>query len=597
MVKHKLLFGFIFLFVCILLGCEDKERIYISEKMDHVELLLDNDRLDSAYNVLGNISSMIEEMGESEIMRYDLLRISCMNKMFVPLNVEEKTMKQVVGYYEEHGDADEKMESCLLMGSVYRDMGDAPMALEWFGKAVEHGNKGAKNKTLLAKIHGQKADLFYNQRLYDDALRELDAMKILAEEIQDRELYINAFSFSSSVLYAKEDYDSALVVGKKMFDVFVGELKDTIEAAQSLGTSISIYADKGNHEIAESLMVFYEKHSGLFDSAGNIAYGKECYYDDKASIYMLRCMYDSAEHYYRKLTKAPGLNNRILGYSGLFDIYKIKENKDSMLHYALSFSNNSQKYFDELQTKELERLHTTYNYEQQKVTAEKMSLKAERANLRFWQTLCIAITLAIVFAFVFVIWKNGKKAELEKAKMELQKSKLEAYNIPVEYKNIESMLRDKTKQLEELRMSEKTNLDADHRVADDLQAEVDELDKALENVNRRKANCSIITSLILKSNEKEGSVVTNDEWAELENYVTEMYPSFVENMFRVIPNISKEYIHIVMLLKLDFAPLQIATLLNRSMSTISNARCRMYSKAHGGDKCTTEEADRWIRGL
>ena len=66
MVKHKLLFGFIFLFVCILLGCEDKERIYISEKMDHVELLLDNDRLDSAYNVLGNISSMIEEMGESE---------------------------------------------------------------------------------------------------------------------------------------------------------------------------------------------------------------------------------------------------------------------------------------------------------------------------------------------------------------------------------------------------------------------------------------------------------------------------------------------------------------------------------------------------
>ena len=145
--------------------------------------------------------------------------------------------------------------------------------------------------------------------------------------------------------------------------------------------------------------------------------------------------------------------------------------------------------------------------------------------------------------------------------------------------------------------SEKTNLDADHRVADDLQAEVDELDKALENVNRRKANCSIITSLILKSNEKEGSVVTNDEWAELENYVTEMYPSFVENMFRVIPNISKEYIHIVMLLKLDFAPLQIATLLNKSMSTISNARCRMYSKAHGGDKCTTEEADRWIRGM
>ena len=130
MVKHKLLFGFLFLFVCIFWGCEDKERTYISEKLDQVELLLDDDRLDSAHNVIGRMSSIVDDMNEGEKMRYDLLRVSCMNKMFVPLNVEEKTMKQVVGYYEEHGDADEKMESCLLMGSVYRDMGDAPMALE-----------------------------------------------------------------------------------------------------------------------------------------------------------------------------------------------------------------------------------------------------------------------------------------------------------------------------------------------------------------------------------------------------------------------------------------------------------------------------------
>ncbi|MBO5660151.1 MAG: hypothetical protein J6R98_03830, partial [Bacteroidaceae bacterium] len=168
MVKHKLLLGFLFLFVCIFWGCEDKERTYISEKLDQVELLLDDDRLDSAHNVIGRMSSMVDDMNEGEKMRYDLLRVSCMNKMFVSLAGEEEAMFGVVGYYDEHGDADEKMESCLLMGSVYRDMGDAPMALEWFGKAVEHGNKGAKNMTMLAKIHGQKAEQFEKQRLYDD---------------------------------------------------------------------------------------------------------------------------------------------------------------------------------------------------------------------------------------------------------------------------------------------------------------------------------------------------------------------------------------------------------------------------------------------
>ena len=114
MVKHKLLFGFLFLFVCILLGCEDKERTYISEKLDQVELLLDDDRLDSAHNVIGRISSIVDDMNEGEKMRYDLLSVSCMNKMFVSLAGEEEAMLGVVGYYDEHGDADEKMSRVFL---------------------------------------------------------------------------------------------------------------------------------------------------------------------------------------------------------------------------------------------------------------------------------------------------------------------------------------------------------------------------------------------------------------------------------------------------------------------------------------------------
>ena len=609
MVKHKLLFGFLFLFVCIFWGCEDKERTYISEKLDQVELLLDDDRLDSAHNVIGRMSSMVDDMNEGEKMRYDLLRVSCMNKMFVSLAGEEEVMLGVVGYYDEHGDADEKMESCLLMGSVYRDMGDAPMALEWFGKAVEHGNKGAKNMTLLAKIHGQKAELFCNQRLYDDALWELDVMRNIAEETGDHELVVNAYSYRSKILYSKEDYDSVIIVDRICSDILMSEFKDTVSAAIELASSISCFVDMGEYSKAKPLMEFYEKYSNNFDEQGNILKGKENYYIDKGDMYRGLDSLDSAETYYRKAICASDWNNKTMGYYGLMETFKAKGDKDSIVKYSMLTCTAYSNLFDELQTNTVQQVEGTYNYDRYRLKSVEKELEAERSRNALIVVLGI-IAIVVCSALMFWNrWQNRKKLEVSELMRGLERAKAEAYQIATERRELASELEANKKVVDELKRrveesgaTESVDEKEESKIKlDVLQQETDRLRKVLSDTENKYSEIlsqkkNIVTSMLLKFDARKERP-SNEEWAELERYVCELYPLFLHNLNSALPGIKTENIRIAILVKLELAPTQIAFLTSKTIQAVSNARCRMFLKVHGGDKCTTEEADRWIREM
>ena len=601
MVKHKLLFGFLFLFVCIFWGCEDKERTYISEKLDQVELLLDDDRLDSAHNVVGRMSSMVEDMNEGEKMRYDLLRVSCMNKMFVSLAGEEEVMLGVVGYYEEHGDADEKMESCLLMGSVYRDMGDAPMALEWFGKAVEHGNKGAKNTTLLAKIHGQKAELFRNQRLYNDALKECAEMKRYSELLLNKDLVVNANSFIASLLFSMNDYDSVIVVNNECYDILMSEFNDSVNAAIVLASSISTYICKKDYDNARRLMPFYEEYSGHFDEYGNILKGKESYYIDKGDMYRGLDSLDSAETYYRKAICASDWNNKTMGYYGLMETFKAKGDKDSIVKYSMLTCTAYSNLFDELQTNTVQQVEGTYNYDRYRLKSVEKELEAERSRNALIIVLGIISIIAIFTIMLWNKWKAKKKLEMEELKGDLERSKAETYQIMNERQKLSRLLEEKNDTINEL-IDKSANDDVlQQEKIESLRVEIHRLNEALEETENKYSDIieekkGVVSSVLVKADNRE-ECLSNDDWCKLEAYTVSLYPGFYVHLRNVLPNIKLEQLQIATLVKLGFTPTQISVLLVKSVQSITNSRRRMYLKVHGGDKCTTEEADRWIRGL
>lgn len=587
----------IILALMFLYGCGKREPVFM-DCIESASVFLDEDKPDSAYYVLMGLDKAVPKMTEAEMMRYEVCRVSAKNKMFISLKDEEEAMQRAVEYYEEHGSPDEMMEACLLLGSVYRDMGDAPQALEWFDKAIIHGEKGT-NKTQLAKIHGQKADLFYRQRLLDNALVELRIMENIATEIRDRELAVNANSFTSSVYYSMKEYDSVIAVDEKSYDIYIIEFNDTISAATELATSISSYIKLGRYDKAGQLMKIYENWSDDFDEKGYLRPGRGSFYIDKADYFRGMQMLDSSIVYYRKSLDSIEPANRCMGFYNLACIFEELGETDSVAKYALLACGYSQKYFEELQTNTLQQIEATYNYGRYKQESAEKALEAERTrNFTYVLLSIFALSLGAI-SFAWYRWRSKKRRELEVIKSDFEQSKSEALQLSASRRELAKQLEEKNTIIEQLSMSATDS--AGMSELDELRRETDSLRSALQDAERRYKNIlergeNIVPSLLLKLDSGE-TRLSNGEWEDLEMYVAKIYPSFLPNLFKVLPGLKKEHARIAILVKLGFTPTQMNQLLSLSIQAVSNARRRMYEKAHNGAVGTAELADEWIKGL
>jgi tetratricopeptide (TPR) repeat protein len=571
------------------------------ENLDSVCILLNEDKPDSAYTVLIGLDKAVPEMTEAEMMRYEVCRVSAKNKMFVSLKDEEEAMQRAVEYYEEHGSPDEKMEACLLLGSVYRDMGDAPQALEWFDKAITYGEKGT-NKTQLAKIHGQKADLFIKQRLFEDALVEVEKMESISRSLDEKSLQVNAMSIKSTIEYCMGDYQESVNTYKEASSILCNSLHDTVRAARIAASSIASYMRMERYRDAEELFDFYERHSGLFDDEGDILAGYESFYLDKGDYYAAIGDLQKSISFYNKGIMAQDVNNKCMAYYKLANVYSDMSLSDSVAKYALLACGYSQKYFEELQTNTLQQIEATYNYGRYKQESAEKALETERTrNFTYVLLSIFALSLGAI-SFAWTMWRQKKKREMGQVIMRLEKAKTDAYRISVERNELKAQLEEKVSMIEELSKKDETVTESNSNimVLQKLQSEVEQLNDELSRTERSYAKLmnegeNILTTLLLKANNRVN--VNEKEWNRLKDYIDEVYPRFLDNLVGAIPNINQDYMRIAMLVKLEFSTTHIASLVCRSVTAVSNARRRMYEKAHKGSTGTAELADEWIKGL
>ena len=141
--------------------------------------------------------------------------ISRRNLAYEPLTEHDDSMMQrVVAYYKKSGASNDLMEAYYLLGSVYRDLHEAPKALEAFLNGINAADTTSSDcrYNLLARLYGQKCDLLYNQCLYRQAIeteRMVYKYAVLAKDTlfmvaaQWNRLGIN-FSFSDYLTVADE---------------------------------------------------------------------------------------------------------------------------------------------------------------------------------------------------------------------------------------------------------------------------------------------------------------------------------------------------------------------------------------------------------
>ena len=124
---------------------------------------------DSAIALLKTLEDNIKTEPESTQMYYQLLCIKANDKAYIR-HTSDSLILLVLHYYIEKRDERHLPEAYYYAGRVYRDLEDAPQALDYFEKAIDALpiNEGYQLKS---KIYSQMGTLFLYQKTYDEALK------------------------------------------------------------------------------------------------------------------------------------------------------------------------------------------------------------------------------------------------------------------------------------------------------------------------------------------------------------------------------------------------------------------------------------------
>ena len=352
---------------------------------------------------------------DSRQMHEALMQAKAQNENFEPFTTDS-TMLRVVDYYDSHGTANEQMLAHYLLGCVYRDLGDAPRALECYYDAVSKADTTSADCDFqrLSRIYGQMADLFHAQRSPQfEKEAELNAIH-MAWRAKDTLAALNFYAHLADVYDLIGKTDSALFISQDACKL-LKEYGFEKYAYGFLPSQIAIYLAKGNYAKAKKMTEIFERESGFFDAHGNISNGKEIYYYTKGLCNYGINRIDSALFWYKKLlNQANDIGHYENAYKGLIEVYHKLGMPDSVMKYAQLFANANDSACLISSAEEINRANAHYNYNTSRRQADAMKQKAERYKYTITIGSILAI-LAVLFAIYIIIRyrRNAKKEFLE----------------------------------------------------------------------------------------------------------------------------------------------------------------------------------------
>lgn len=268
----------------ILLWCS-MFLLLITSACKHVEtypsILLRIDSLtaqqpDSALYMLNLLDDFMPTQSEEIQMYHRLLTTKATEECQKP-HTTDSVMKRVVKYYRKLEDTDKLMEAYYLLACVYRDLNDAPYALEYYQKATD---VRAENHLLKSKAYSQMGTLFTYQGMYFEATDVLRKACRHARMVCDSLEIASHYRNLARNFAAREKTDSTL---------HYYELAGRYDAKGTLNEKIDVYIRKGDFEKAHRLLA---EHREAYTGWGDYYHGINK--RDSASIYYEHALADEA---------------------------------------------------------------------------------------------------------------------------------------------------------------------------------------------------------------------------------------------------------------------------------------------------------------
>ena len=536
---------------------------------------------DSAQALLASLAEGMKQEPQAVQMYYRLLCIKAKDKAYIT-HTSDSAILSVVEYYEREGDKKHLPEAYYYAGRVYRDLGDAPQATEYFYKAGEAIEKWM-DYDLAGRIHTQIGTLYLYQDIYDKALPEFHLSYHYNTINKD----------SNSIVYNLRDIGRAYTTLEKP-DSAILYYKKAIELAERI-------KNKRLEQMVWSELCGYYTTIGLMDEAAqgfiHLKYKeKEPYMATLADYYLHIHNLDSAYYYYYLLSKSNNYIQKQASYKGLGKIARIKKDYKKSLAYFDKYQEYSDSIFQQTQTETVRKINALYNYQ----LKEKENNHLKLQNLKQRQT---SIFLIIAFALLsgsgILYYLRRKKAMQRRLKI-AEQLREEAYRRSREFmeennRQIQALESDIERLKHQLHDSDQQKMELEQKISiiESTNRQV-ELEQGKRRIEEGLFFRSDIYCLFRQKIEA-GKTPGQTEWEQLARQLDTSFDHFTQKLLQ-LGLLKEKELHTCMLIKAQFKNKEMAQLLCLSPEGISSVRRRLCARFLDGKK-EPKEWDRFILSL
>lgn len=581
--KEKVIF--LLLIIMLLASCAGNRKYDdLMQRADSI-MNVNDDSAKVAIRMLDGVESQLPEFSKAQKMRYELLRHKAMNKAYISFT-SDSIMKEIVDYYDRHGSANERMLANYVLGCVYRDMHEVPLALEYYNKAEQADTTAADcDYGTLYRVYSQMGFLFSKQYLPYQLLDAFDKAEKYAYLAKDTLNAIINYQNRGIAYDYLGNKDSVIAINLHAAEMYK-RIRNNEAAAIALGCNYSYYIDKGDSVNARKAFESYT--STGYEGNSNYGDAKAFLLCEKGRYYMFVSQLDSAFSCLNQSLKLSKSYSNKAAATKVLAQYYARVNKPVLaMKYALKTSEYNDSDFLAVRESQLQQIQAMYNYGRNQEIARKAELKAERITMLVY----VLIAGGVV---IFLLLTNLYLRQLKKKKEKIVVTK-QLYD--------DSLLKLRQKQ-EELELLRTVN---DRKIADVIKEKeqmINKLKDDLKDIRDKYSNSSLSdVDILLKESSiykrikylelHPKEIMRENDWIELEETIEQLIPSFIpllKNRLNVMAY------RICLLVKLEISTSSIAILLGLSSSAISKYRKVMLEKLCGRSG-KPKDFDEYIRQI
>lgn len=389
----------------LLSSCMDDKDLLAD--LHHAETVMET-HPDSAYQLLVVHDSLqVSQQSRETRMRHQLLMAEATNKLYLQMP-SDTLFQEVVDYYDHHGTPNQQLKAHYLLGCIYRDRGEAPMALQCYYDAVEKADTLSKDcdYTTMYKIYGQMADVYDKQYMPYEEIEVLNKVQVYAQKAGSTFSYIKGHELMCRPYLMLRDSSRVLKITDEAYRLYKkhGLLGD---AGNIYASAIYIYMGRGEYQKAKEQMNLFEEHSNFFKQEYPDPTTLETYKITKGLYYVGTNQFLQAKSIFYSLLCTPF---RMEACEGLLKIFKEEQQQDSILKYWQLYDDAFERRYTELYFSSMHQVAAMYDYTRNQKIATSKEKEAER-NLFF--LILSVVVFSISTVGIYLGYRHFKIVKLQ----------------------------------------------------------------------------------------------------------------------------------------------------------------------------------------